>query len=168
MISPRQGRNFAKALGQLAKTDKIDGRLLALFGEKIGPISKPLKTSEQQALSALKTRRKQLVDMIGIEKNHLETANLNVRKGIEQTLSFLQKKLKDIDEQLRYTIRTDPILSKKSELLNSIKGVGPVLSATLLADVPELGTLTAKKISALVGVAPFNRDSGTFVGRKTI
>lgn len=167
VINPRQTRDFAKALGQLAKTDKIDGRMLALFAEKIQPIPRPLKTPEQQALTDLKVRRKQLVDMIVMEKNHLDKANTDIRKEIEKTIIFLQKKLKVIEERLSQTIQADPHLFKKNELLLSVKGVGPVLSATLLADLPELGMLTHKKISALVGVAPFNRDSGKFVGERT-
>lgn len=168
VINPRQARDFAKALGQLAKTDKIDGRILALFAEKIGPTPRPLKTLEQQALSDLKARRKQLVDMVTMEKNRLDKANPSIQKGIKKTIKFLQKELKSMDEKLSQAIKEDPTLSQKNELLRSVKGVGPVLSATLLADLPELGTLNHKKISALVGVAPFNRDSGTFVGGRTV
>lgn len=168
VINPRQARDFAKALGQLAKTDKVDSRILALFAEKIEPSPRPLKTAEQQSLADLRARRSQLVDMITMEKNRLDKANLSIQKGIEKTIKFLQKELKIIDEELSQSIKDDPELSRKNGLLRSIKGVGPVLSATLLANLPELGTLTHKKLSALVGVAPFNRDSGTFVGKRTV
>ncbi len=168
VVNPRQARDFAKALGQLAKTDKVDSRMLALFANKIEPTVRPLKTLKQQDLADLKTRRRQLVDMITMEKNRLDKVSSSIRKGIEKVIKFLQKELQTMDEKLSQVIEEDPDLSKKSELLRSIKGVGPVLSATLLADLPELGTLTHKKISALVGVAPFNRDSGTFVGGRTI
>jgi len=168
VINPRQARDFAKALGQLAKTDKVDSRILALFANKIEPTARPLKTLKQQDLTDLKARRKQLVDMITMEKNRLDKTSVNIKKGIEKVIKFFQKELRAIDKKLSQAIEEDPNLSEKNKLLRSIKGVGPVLSATLLADLPELGTLTNKKISALVGVAPFNRDSGTFVGGKTI
>lgn len=168
IINPRQVRDFAKALGQLAKTDRVDCRILALFAEKVEPSAKSLRTKEQQNLVDLKTRRKQLVDMITMEKNRLDKANPDMQKQIEKTINFLQKQLKTIDKKLSQAIQIDPNLSKKNELLRSVKGVGPVVSATLLAELPELGTLTAKKIAALVGVAPFNRDSGNFVGGRTV
>lgn len=168
VINPRQARDFAKALGQLAKTDKIDSRILALFAEKIGPSPRLLKSAKLQALSDLKNRRRQLLDMITMEKNRLEKASLTIKRIITKTIKFLQKELNEIDEKLVDAIKEDAELSRKDQLLRSINGVGPVLSATLLADLPELGTTTHKKISALVGVAPFNRDSGTFVGGRTI
>lgn len=168
IINPRQARDFAKALGQLAKTDKVDSRILALFAEKIEPSSRPLKTPEQQSLGDLRARRNQLVGMITMEKNRLDKASLNIRQGIEKTIAFLQKELRIIDQELSQSIKADSELSRKNELLRSVKGIGPVVSATLLANLPELGTLSHKKLSALVGVAPFNRDSGMFVGKRTV
>jgi transposase len=168
VVNPRRVRDFAKALGQLAKTDKIDSHVLALFAEKIQPTPRPLKSLNQQALADLKARRKQLVDMITMEKNRLDKANSSIRKGIEKTIKFLEKELKAIDEKLSEAIQEDPEFSRKDKMLRDIKGVGPVLSITLLADLSELGELNHKKIAALVGVAPFNRDSGTFTGGKTV
>jgi transposase len=161
-------RDFAKALGQLAKTDRVDCRILGLFAEKIEPAAKSLRTQEQQDLADLRTRRRQLVDMITMEKNRLDKVNPNIRKDIEKIIVFLQKQLKAIDKKLSQAIQIDQNLLKKNKLLRSVKGVGPVVSATLLAELPELGTLTGKKIAALAGVAPFNRDSGKFVGERTV
>jgi transposase len=168
IMNPRQVRDFAKALGQLAKTDRVDCRILGLFAEKIEPAAKSLRTQEQQDLADLRTRRRQLVDMITMEKNRLDKVNPNIRKDIEKIIVFLQKQLKAIDKKLSQAIQIDQNLLKKNKLLRSVKGVGPVVSATLLAELPELGTLTGKKIAALAGVAPFNRDSGKFVGERTV
>ena len=167
-MNPRQVRNFAKALGQLAKTDKIDGRILALFGEKIAPTPRPLKSQEQQDLSELKNRRRQLVDMITMENNRLDKASIAIQKPIQKTIKFLKKGLAEIDKKLQASIKSTPDLSRKAALLRSIKGVGAVTCVTLLADLPELGKLSHRKIAALVGVAPFNRDSGIALGKKTI
>lgn len=168
IANPRQVRDFAKAMGQLAKTDKIDGRLIALFGEKIEPPIKAPVDIKQQELEDQRARRKQIVEMIIMEKNRLDKASSIVKKGIEKTIKFLNKELNTLNQDLQKKISEDPEWSKKNTLLQSIKGVGPAVSLALLAALPELGTLDAKKISALVGVAPFNRDSGVYIGGRSV
>jgi transposase len=168
IVNPRQVRDFAKAIGQLAKTDVIDGKIIALFAEKIEPPAKQLANDKQQELIDLKSRRRQLVEMITMEKNRLVKSSKFIKKSLEKTIKFLEKELKAMDQKLKVNISEDLVWSKKDALLQSIKGVGPVVSTTLIADLPELGTLSHKKISALVGVAPFNRDSGAYVGGRTV
>lgn len=168
VVNPRQVRDFAKAMGQLAKTDKIDGRLIALFGEKIQPAIKPPVDIKQQELEDQRARRKQIVEMIVMEKNRSDKASSIVKKGIEKTIKFLNKELNALNRALQKKISEDSDWSKKDALLQSIKGVGPAVSLALLAALPELGTLDAKKISALVGVAPFNRDSGVYIGGRSV
>jgi transposase len=168
VVNPRQIRNFAKALGHLAKTDRVDARIIAQFAEKIEPRVTPVKEKKQETLVELKTRRTQLVDMITMEKNRLDKSNKNIKKNIEKTIKFLEKQLKALNETLQQAIAEDAELYKKDKLLQSIKGVGPVVSATILADLPELGTLDQRKIAALVGVAPFNQDSGRYEGERKV
>lgn len=168
IVNPRQVRDFAKATGQLAKTDATDGKIIALFAEKIEPPVKQLANEKQQELMDFKSRRKQLVEMITMEKNRLGKSSKTIKKSLEKTIKFLVGELKAMDQKLEKNISEDPQWSKKDELLQSIIGVGPVLSTTLIADLPELGTLNHKKIAALVGVAPFNRDSGAYVGGRTV
>lgn len=168
IVNPRQVRDFAKATGKLAKTDKIDSNIIALFAEKLEPKETTLPNKKQQELSELRTRRAQVVDMITMEKNRLDKVSKLIAKSIKKTITFLEKELKALDEKLKEQIEKDEELSKKDQILRSVKGVGPVLSATLLAELPELGKLDRKKIAALVGVAPFNRDSGKFLGGKTV
>lgn len=168
IVNPRQVRDFAKAMGQLAKTDAIDGKIISLFAEKIEPATKALSDEKQEELTELRSRRKQLVEMITMEKNRLGKSSKPTRDSIEKTLKFLHKELKTIEQKLQTNIAANPEWSKKDKLLQSIVGVGPVLSTTIISDLPELGTLTHKKISALVGVAPFNRDSGAYVGGRTV
>lgn len=168
IVNPRQVRDFAKAMGQLAKTDQIDGRIIALFGEKIEPAIKAPVSIKQQALADCKSRRKQLVAMITMEKQRLHRASPEIKKSIEKIIKYLEKELEALEKSLRSYIAGDAEWSKKDKLLRSIRGVGEAVSTTLIADLPELGTLDHKKISALVGVAPFNRDSGIYVGNRTI
>ncbi len=162
VVNPRQVRDFAKATGKLAKTDTLDASILAQFAEAVRPVARALPDAATQALSALLLRRRQLIEMLTAEKNRLGIAPTPVRKGIRAHITWLDGRLADLDEELAHTIRESPIWREKDDLLQSAPGVGPVLARTLVANLPELGTLTRQQIAALVGVAPLNRDSGTF------
>lgn len=168
IINPRQLRDFAKATGKLAKTDRIDAKIIARFGEAIKPEPRPIKDDNNQALTALMTRRRQIIDMITAEKNRLGSSHVSVKKGIKETISWLEKRLAEIDKELSKTINKNEVWKGKIEILTTCKGIGPVVSTTLVCSLPELGTLNRHKISALVGVCPFNRDSGTMRGKRTI
>lgn len=168
VCNPRQVRDFAKATGTLAKTDSIDADVLAHFGEAIRPEIRPLKDEQTQALTDLLVRRRQLVDMLTAEKNRLKCSSQNVKKDIQQHIKWLEKRLKDIEGNLEKLIKKTPIWRMKDEIIQSVPGVGPVMSLALLSGVPELGSLNRHQIAALVGVAPFNRDSGQFKGKRTI
>jgi transposase len=169
-VNPRQVRDFAKATGQLAKTDAIDAAVLALFADRIRPQIRPLRDEETQELEALVVRRRQVVDMITAEKNRLMAAppSKRVRTAIGKTIKWLQKQLEEIDCDLDDAIKGSPLWHEKDDLLQSVPGVGKVLSRTLLSLVPELGTLGKKQLAALVGVAPLNWDSGKQRGRRSI
>ncbi len=168
VVNPRQVRDFAKSLGRLAKTDAIDARVLALFGERVRPAVRSLKDEQTRALEGLLARRRQLLEMIVAEQNRLIHAQGDVRKSIEQTITFLKKQLQRLDRDLDDSIHASPVWREKEALYRGVPGVGPQMTATLLACLPELGQLNRRQISALVGVAPFNRDSGTLRGRRTI
>jgi len=168
VVNPRQSRDFARALGQLAKTDTLDARGLALFAERLRPQVRPLPDAETQALADLVARRRQIVEMLVAEKNRLRRASRRVAHDIRRHIAFLEKRLGELDGQLREAIEASPVWLEKQELLMSVKGVGPAVCATLLADLPELGQLNRRQIAALVGVAPLNRDSGKQRGQRTI
>ena len=168
VVNPRQVRDFAKSLGKLAKTDKIDALVLAHFGEATKPEVRPLKDQQAQQLSALVARRKQLVEMLTAEKNRLITAPEPVDSDIKAHITWLEQRLNDINKDLGKAIKSSAVWRAKDKLLRTVPGVGPVLSVSLLAGLPELGKLNRKQIAALVGVAPFNRDSGKFRGRRSI
>lgn len=168
VINPRQVRDFAKATGRLAKTDAIDAHVIAQFGEAVRPEIRPLKDEEAKRLSALITRRRQIVGMITAEKNRLIAAAPWTRKDIQSHIVWLEKCLKKADKNLNDLLRKSPVWRKKDDILQSTPGVGPVLSMTLLSNLPELGTLNRKQIAALVGVAPLNRDSGLYRGKRMI
>lgn len=168
VVNPRQVRDFAKALGRLAKTDSLDAEVLAHFAEAVRPEPRPLKDQQARDLEALLVRRRQLVDMLGAEKNRLGTATKRVRRDLRSHIRWLEKRLSDTDRELRALIRSSPLWREHDELLQSVPGVGPVLSTTLLASLPELGRLTRRQVAALVGVAPLNRDSGQFRGGRII
>lgn len=168
-VNPRNVRDFAKSLGRLAKTDAIDARILALFAERVRPQWRPLPDEDTQALEALLVRRRQVVEMITAEKNRLAaTPSRRVKKDISEHIKWLQRQLHITDYDLDQTIKNSPVWKQKVDLLKSVPGVGRVMIATVLSQLPELGTLNRKQIAALVGVAPFNRDSGTMRGRRTI
>lgn len=168
VVNPRLVRNFARALGKLAKTDAIDALVIARFAQSVRPEVRPLKDDETLALTALVARRKQIVDMLVTEKNRLQSSHRRVRPAIEQHIKWLSDQLDDTDRELQDTITKSPVWQEKEAILTSVKGVGPVLSATLLAMLPELGTLSRQKISALVGVCPYNRDSGRYRGKRSV
>jgi transposase len=152
----------------LAKTDALDAQILAQFAEVMRPQPRPLPDTEARALAALLTRRRQLVEMLSAEKNRLLSASSSIRKSLRAHITWLERELQRTDTDLTATIQQSPVWREKDELLRSVPGVGPVLTSTLLANLPELGTLTSKQIAALVGVAPLNRDSGTLRGRRTV
>jgi transposase len=168
IANPRQVRDFAKATGQLAKTDAIDAQVLALFAERVRPEPRPLPDEAAQALDALLTRRRQLVEMLVAERNRLLIARPAVRRDLQQHIRFLQRRLREADDDLHTAVKASPAWRVKDDLLQSVPGVGRVVSLTLLAELPELGRLTHKEIAALVGVAPLNRDSGTLHGKRLV
>jgi len=167
-VNPRQVRDFAKATGRLAKTDSIDANVLAQFAGAIRPEVRPLPTKEVEMLRALVVRRRQLVQMMTMEKNRLEKSPPAGSKDIRNHIYYLTEALKKIDRDISRTIRKSPLWKEKETILTSTPGIGPVISCTLIAALPELGTLNRKEIAALVGVAPFNRDSGKYRGKRTI
>ena len=166
VVNPRQVRDFAKATGQLAKTDALDTDILAHFGEVIRPAVRPVKDEEIQALTALVTRHRQLLGMLTAEKNRLPMASAGTRKDIKKNIAWLEKRLKDIDNQTAQCIKDSPLWLAKDRLLRGVPGIGPVTSSLLLAGLPELGRLNRREIASLVGLAPFNRDSGTLQGNR--
>jgi len=168
VVNPRQVRNFARAMGRLSKTDTIDARVMAYFAATVQPKPRPMPDAQTQELSAILARRRQVIEMIVAERNRLGVANEAVREGIQDHITWLEKELADVDNNLTRIIQKSPLWKEKDELLRSVPGVGPVLSVTLLADLPELGTLNRRQIAALVGVAPLNRDSGTFRGKRRV
>jgi transposase len=164
VLNPRQVRDFAKAIGKLAKTDSIDADVLAHFAEAVRPPLRPLPDEQSQALAALLAQRRQLLERLVAEKNRLQQPILSIRPQIKEPISWLQRQLDQLEEDLYRTIQNTSIWREKDDLLRSVSGVGPALSATLLAGLPELGTLNRKQIAGLVGLAPFNRDSSTVQG----
>lgn len=168
IINPREVRDFAKATGKLAKTDALDARVLAHFAAAIEPEPRPVSDEEMQELGALLARRRQISDMLTAEKNRLHTAKKAVRASIKGHIAYLEKEKGGIETGLQNKIQESQIEREKYNLLSSVPGVGPTLCATLLIDLPELGTLNKRQIAALVGVAPLNRDSGTLRGKRTV
>lgn len=169
IVNPRQARDFAKALGRLAKTDKVDAEVLALFGERIRPEVRALKDETQRELQALLARRRQLIEMRVAESNRLASASSpTVRADIKRHMDWLATHIDQSDRDLKGRLQQSPSWKLREQLLKSFKGVGEVASFTLIAMLPELGQLNRKQIAALVGVAPFNRDSGTWRGKRSI
>jgi transposase len=168
VVNPRLLRDFAKALGKLAKTDRIDAEVIALFGEKMQPQANGIYNENQQKLADLHARRRQIIEMITMEKNRLDKASGDLKKSIQRIIKALEKELTAINDALEKSIQKDDGYAQKNRLLKSIKGVGPVVAAGIIAELPEIGNLRAKQISALAGLAPYNRDSGTLRGKRTI
>lgn len=168
VVNPRQVRDFAKAVGQLAKTDALDAQVLAHFAEAIRPEPRLLPDAQRQALAALLGRRRQVITMLVAEQQRLGSAALALRARIEAHIAWLRQERDDLDAALRHHIRQSPAWHEDDDLLQSVPGVGPVLATTLIADLPELGHLNHKQIAALVGVAPLNCESGILRGRRII
>jgi transposase len=168
IVNPRQVRNFAKATGILAKTDAIDARVIAHFAKAVKPDVRPLKDRETYELTALVTRRRQLIEMFVAEKNRLKLANKRNTKDIKDHIRWLEKRLDKIKSDIGKMIQSSPIWRSKDDILQSVPGIGPVTSASLICSLPELGVLSPKKIAMLAGLAPLNCDSGKFKGRRRI
>jgi transposase len=167
VVNARQVRQFAQALGRLAKTDGIDADVIAHFAEAIQPQMRPLPDEAHRQLEAIVIRRRQLIDMRANELKRKQTAPQVVHPNIDTVIAFLSKQIDDIDDDLSKLMRSSPLWREADDLLQSVPGVGPILSATLTALVPELGTLNRKQIAALVGVAPLNNDSGAHHGKRS-
>jgi transposase len=168
VVNPRQVRDFAKALGQLAKTDRIDAQILALFGARVQPAPRPLPDEATQELEALLTRRRQLLEMLHAERQRRPRARGRiVRRSLDTHIRWLERQVIDTDATLEAAIQASPVWRVQDQLLQSVPGVGPTLARTLLGLLPELGHLDRHHIAALVGVAPLARDSGTLRGRRT-
>jgi transposase len=171
VVNPRQVRDFAKATGQLAKTDRLDAAVLALFAERVRPAVRPLPDAEAHELDALLTRRRQLLEMLQAERNRLGQVfhrGKQVTKSLTAHITFLERALAKTDTDLGDQVRRSPAWREKDELLQSVPGIGRVVSFTLLAELPELGRLSRREIAKLVGVAPLSRDSGTLRGRRFV
>jgi transposase len=172
VVNPRQVRDFARATGQLAKTDRLDADILARFADTVRPPLRPIADAHAQELEALLTRRRQLLEMLQAERNRLGQVfgrgKQPVKKSLKTHIAFLERDLRMTDTDLGDLVRQSPAWREQDELLQSVPGVGPVMSRTLLADLPELGQLSRREIAKLVGVAPLSRDSGTFRGRRFV
>lgn len=168
IVNPRQVRDFAKSLGRLAKTDQIDALILARFAEAVRPEVRPLPDAQTQELQAVLVRRRQLIEMLVAEKNRLALTHASMRPRLNQHIAWLEAELEELDQQLHDRLQASPVWREKEDLLRSVKGVGAVTATTLLAELPELGQLNRKQIAALVGVAPFNCDSGQRQGQRAI
>ena len=170
VVNPRQVRAFAQALGLTAKTDDIDAGVLATFGDRVQPAPRPLADAATQALAALVARRRQLIEMIGMERQRLEQAppTGRITRDLRNHIRWLERRVSDVDDEIGTAIQASPIWRVHDDLLRSVPGVGSITARTLLADLPELGTLDRRAIAALVGVAPFNCDSGQHRGQRHI
>jgi len=168
VVNPRQIRDFARALGRLAKTDALDAEVIACFAERIRPQPRPLADADSQSLAELLARRRQVVEMIGMERNRQQQArNRRVQRMLKATLTTLTAQLAELDRDIDDTIKRSSVWRAADALLTSVPGVGDVTSHTLIADLPELGRLDRRRLAALVGLAPINRDSGQMRGRRT-
>lgn len=168
VANPRQVRDFARATGQLAKTDRLDASILASFAERVRPTPRPLPDAAAQLLDALLTRRRQLLEMLVAEQNRLGFAPRPLHRGIRAHIRWLERQLDDVTKELATRIEESPVWRAQDDLLQSVPGVGPIVSYTLLGELPELGTLSHKQIAALVGIAPLARDSGTLRGKRMV
>lgn len=169
VVNPRQVRDFARATGKLAKTDRLDAEAIAHFAQAVRPAVRALPDEQTRELTALVVRRRQLVEMLVAEQNRLRMcSSARTKKDIEKHLQWLRKRIESHDQDIGRSVRQSPLWREKDDLLQSVPGIGPVTSSTLLVSLPELGTLDRRKVAALVGVAPLNRDSGTLHGKRTI
>lgn len=169
VVNPRQVRDFARATGRLAKTDRIDARVLAQFASVLKPEPRQLKDEAESELTALVRRRHQLTNLLTMERNRKKLAtNTAVRASLERTISHLRQEISDLNQEIDQLIKMTGAFKKRSKLYQSVPGVGPRVAATLLAELPELGKLNRKEVASLVGVAPLNWDSGVFRGKRSI
>jgi transposase len=168
VVNAKRVRDFARATGQLAKTDKLDAKVLAHFAAAVRPAVRNLRNEEEEQLAALLTRRRQIIDMLTVEKNRLVTVRAKMRSDIQAHIQWLSSSLKELDQEIEDFIESTPAWKDKDALLQSVPGVGPVTSATMLGMLPELGLLNRQEIAALVGVAPVNKDSGKKHGRRRV
>jgi transposase len=168
VVNPRQVRNFAKATGRLAKTDAVDAAVLAHFAQALQPTPRPLPDAQSQALAALVERRRQLVSMLTAEKNRLQRALPAVHAKVAAHIAWLEQALAEVDDELDQLLRASPLWRERDQLQRSVPGVGPAVSRTLLAHLPELGQGSVKHLAMLVGLAPLNRDSGAWRGSRAI
>jgi transposase len=168
MINPRQGRDFAKATGRLAKTDAIDAQILAHFGEAMKPSVLAIESESARQLSELVSRRRQLVEMRTAEKNRSSRARGKALANIQAHLEYLEQTIKEVNQEIEQLNQNNQSSIDKINLVKTVPGIGPIISTTLVADLPELGQLTAKQIARLVGVAPINHDSGQHQGKRRI
>lgn len=168
VVNPTRVRRFADSLGQLAKTDRIDAGVIAHFGSVVRPPIRTLHSQEEEYLRGLVERRRQIIVILTAEKNRLYTSPVRLRPDVQQHVDWLETKLKELEAEISDLIRHSPIWREKEAILRSVPGIGPITAVTLLADLPELGTLNRQKIAALVGVAPFNKDSGPKRGKRRI
>jgi transposase len=168
IINPRQGRDFAKASGKLAKTDRIDAAVLAHFGEAMRPAITVLSSANEQGLQEVVTRRRQLVEMLTAEKNRQSNLRGKMRQSVEEHLKWLEERIRELDCEIEELSQSQAEWRARVTILKSVPGIGDVIATTLVAALPELGQVSDKRISALVGVAPFNRDSGKYRGTRTI
>lgn len=168
VVNPRQVRDFARATGRLAKTDAIDAGMLVRFAEALQPEVRPLPDAQAQELRSLVTRRRQVVVMLTAEQNRLPQATKRVQPHLEAHIAWLRQQLAELDQELADLIQSSPVWRARDNLLQSVPGVGPTTATVLVADLPELGNLNRKQIAALVGVAPHNRDSGSYRGKRSV
>jgi transposase len=172
VVNPRQVRDFARSTGQLAKTDQIDAAMLALFAERVRPAVRPLADLATRELDAVVTRRRQLIEMLVAERHRLGLmlgrGQPHVKKSLKKHIAYLERELAIADTELGAMVRESPVWRERDDLLQSVPGVGPVVALTLLAELPELGQLDRRAIAKLVGIAPMNRDSGAWRGRRSI
>lgn len=168
VVNPRQVRDFARALGRLAKTDTIDAHVLARFAARVRPEPRPLPDQAHQALAALVTRRRQLVEMLTAEKLRVPLAQGRIRHDLQAHIHWLEQRIHDTDDDLRAALKASPLWRVTDRLLQSVPGIGPTTAAVLIAELPELGRLTRQQLAALVGVAPLNHDSGQHRGLRRI
>lgn len=169
IVNPRQVRDFARATGKLAKTDTLDAHVLAQFAARVQPTVRPLPDDKAQEFTAILARRRQVMEMLIAERNRLASVRAqSVKTRIQAHVTWLEQELDSTNRELGSSVRKSPLWRAKDSLLQGVPGVGPVLSATLLSHLPELGTLNRKQIAALVGLAPLNRDSGTLRGKRSI
>ena len=168
VVNPKRIRDFAKSTGQLAKTDKLDARIIARFASAVRPEVRKLQSEEDERLTALVTRRRQVIEILTGEKNRRCSARLGMKERVEKHISWLNEELAELDAEIAKYIQQSPMWKEKNEILTGIPGVGPVTGATLLACLPELGELNRQEIAALVGVAPVNKDSGRKCGKRRV